>query len=293
MKTIRFLVALLILLTIATAASAQANPVSISVSVSCSSIGVGITSTYARAVKAQVYAGTGSLGSWDLVDDIGNYTRANANSSASGTYSFAAQRANTIIFYAVYVYDDVTSLQVATVEGSRDCDGPDNNSPSPSASPTPNSSGGTATFLAACNSSAGITIQVVGGTSFSVTASQISGGIASANTTRQNTLIVSNAGVTVTALTNNTILISGANGYSVTLAANACGTGTSGGGAVPTTSCTNKPADARAVHIVQAGENLFRIGLRYGVSYTRLASYNGIADATVIYVGQCIAIPPA
>lgn len=45
------------------------------------------------------------------------------------------------------------------------------------------------------------------------------------------------------------------------------------------------------VHVVQHGENLFRIGLRYGVSYHTLAAYNGILDPTRIYVGQAIHIP--
>ncbi len=45
------------------------------------------------------------------------------------------------------------------------------------------------------------------------------------------------------------------------------------------------------VHIVQPGENLFRIGLQYGVDAETLAAYNGISDPTLIYVGQKIRIP--
>jgi LysM repeat protein len=45
------------------------------------------------------------------------------------------------------------------------------------------------------------------------------------------------------------------------------------------------------VHIVQAGENLFRIGLRYGMSYTTIAYANGITDPTHIYAGQRLIIP--
>lgn len=44
-------------------------------------------------------------------------------------------------------------------------------------------------------------------------------------------------------------------------------------------------------HIVSNGENLFRIGLRYGVSYTSIAARNGINDVTRIYTGQSICIP--
>lgn len=46
------------------------------------------------------------------------------------------------------------------------------------------------------------------------------------------------------------------------------------------------------IHVVQAGENLFRIGLRYGFTAAELAAYNGIPDPTRIYVGQQIRIPP-
>jgi nucleoid-associated protein YgaU len=51
------------------------------------------------------------------------------------------------------------------------------------------------------------------------------------------------------------------------------------------------PVGARAAHVVRSGENLFRIGLRYGVDYRIIAAYNGISDPARIYVGQCIIIP--
>lgn len=46
-------------------------------------------------------------------------------------------------------------------------------------------------------------------------------------------------------------------------------------------------------HTVQAGENLFRIALRYGYTVEYLASVNGITDPTHIYVGQVLSIPGA
>jgi LysM repeat protein len=46
-------------------------------------------------------------------------------------------------------------------------------------------------------------------------------------------------------------------------------------------------------HIVQPGENLFRIGLRYGFTVAELAAYNGIANPNQIEVGQVIRIPPS
>jgi len=45
-------------------------------------------------------------------------------------------------------------------------------------------------------------------------------------------------------------------------------------------------------HIVQAGENLYRIGLRYGFTVDELASYNNLADPDDLEVGQVIRIPP-
>jgi LysM repeat protein len=45
------------------------------------------------------------------------------------------------------------------------------------------------------------------------------------------------------------------------------------------------------VHIVQPGENLFRIALKYNYSQYYLAKYNGIANPSLIYVGQVIRIP--
>lgn len=48
-----------------------------------------------------------------------------------------------------------------------------------------------------------------------------------------------------------------------------------------------------ATHIVQPGETLFRIALRYGVDVDTMAQYNGIANAWTIYAGQTLRIPGA
>lgn len=56
---------------------------------------------------------------------------------------------------------------------------------------------------------------------------------------------------------------------------------------------TTAPSEgAEQVHVVQAGDNLFRIGLRYGFTPEELAAYNNIPDITRIDVGQIIKIPP-
>jgi len=47
----------------------------------------------------------------------------------------------------------------------------------------------------------------------------------------------------------------------------------------------------QVTHIVQPGENLFRIALQYGVDLNELASVNGITDSRTIYSGQELLIP--
>ncbi len=51
------------------------------------------------------------------------------------------------------------------------------------------------------------------------------------------------------------------------------------------------PATGETIHIVQAGENLFRISLRYNMSFETVAAYNGIPWPYFIYPGQQIRIP--
>jgi LysM repeat protein len=45
------------------------------------------------------------------------------------------------------------------------------------------------------------------------------------------------------------------------------------------------------VHVVQKGENLFRIALRYGISMDALAAVNGIEDPSRIFAGMRLTIP--
>lgn len=53
------------------------------------------------------------------------------------------------------------------------------------------------------------------------------------------------------------------------------------------------PAPADRIHVVQPGENLYRIGLIYGVSWVAIAEYNGISNPNQITVGQELRIPPS
>lgn len=54
---------------------------------------------------------------------------------------------------------------------------------------------------------------------------------------------------------------------------------------------TPAAADEPLIHVVQPGENLFRIGLRYGVTVDVLVAANGLSNANRIYVGQRLVIP--
>lgn len=51
------------------------------------------------------------------------------------------------------------------------------------------------------------------------------------------------------------------------------------------------PTLGARVHVVRAGENLYRIALRYGTTVRILAIINGIPDPNRIYVGQVIYLP--
>jgi len=53
------------------------------------------------------------------------------------------------------------------------------------------------------------------------------------------------------------------------------------------------PAQAAGIiHVVQPGENLFRIGLAYGIGWEAIMQANGLTS-TNIYVGESLIIPVA
>ena len=60
--------------------------------------------------------------------------------------------------------------------------------------------------------------------------------------------------------------------------------------AIPTTVPTTAPSGEKT-HVVQPGENLFRIALYYGMSHETLAAANGIINPDIIYTGQSLTIP--
>lgn len=54
---------------------------------------------------------------------------------------------------------------------------------------------------------------------------------------------------------------------------------------------TSAQDNQQVTHIVQPGENLFRIALRYGIDLQQLSTANSIADARSLYSGQELIIP--
>lgn len=52
----------------------------------------------------------------------------------------------------------------------------------------------------------------------------------------------------------------------------------------------NPPTYCRSYHTVQPGQNLFRVGLMYGVSWTYLAWLNNLPNPNAIYAGQSICV---
>jgi LysM repeat protein len=57
--------------------------------------------------------------------------------------------------------------------------------------------------------------------------------------------------------------------------------------AEPTTKSTGA-----TTYTIQPGDNLYRIALKFGLTYQQLAAYNGITNPNSIYVGQVLRIPP-
>jgi lipoprotein-anchoring transpeptidase ErfK/SrfK len=62
---------------------------------------------------------------------------------------------------------------------------------------------------------------------------------------------------------------------------------------IPAPSAPQGPTvqEGATTHVVARGENLYRIGLRYGVSVQAMAWSNGLKNPYIIYVGQRLVIP--
>jgi LysM repeat protein len=58
-----------------------------------------------------------------------------------------------------------------------------------------------------------------------------------------------------------------------------------------TAASSTSSSSSGSVHVVQRGENLYRIALRYGTTVQALASANNLSSASLIYTGQRLVIP--
>lgn len=302
MKRFTVLFLLLTIMIAMSAASTMAQSASdlirINVNLSCGSITVSINSEHDDPVKAQVFVGTGTPTAWNLLDSLGDYVRAGSKGSGSRTYSFDAQRANTNISFGVDVFSDSSNLLLAQTRGTRDCDGADPAPTTTTTTTTPTTT--TASFLASCNTAGGITVQPIGGVAFTLSGTQIAQGTAMAIANAQNFAIATVGNISAIGTPSNAVQFVATDGYNLIIPAASCAQtvivytpNTTVSSQAAVLSCSSMPANAVSTHVVTAGQNLFRIGLSYGVHFTTLASYNGIPDATRIFVGQCIAIPPS
>jgi LysM repeat protein len=57
------------------------------------------------------------------------------------------------------------------------------------------------------------------------------------------------------------------------------------------TRAANAQVTCVTTYVVQPGDNLFRIGLKFGVSWPTLQAVNNLANANMIYYGQSLCIP--
>jgi LysM repeat protein len=60
---------------------------------------------------------------------------------------------------------------------------------------------------------------------------------------------------------------------------------------IPNCNAPSQSVGGTGTHVVQAGENLFRIAQRYGVSVDALAAANNITNTGLIFPGQTLTIP--
>lgn len=158
-----------------------------------------------------------------------------------------------------------------------------------------------------------------GALAFRASPAAVEQGIVTAQTTGANTAIASGDGATLYALTSGELQVNkfepSGNLYVFIFDAGVCRaafdtagglnmmTGETGGSTAPAvapavTAPTAPPAPGgdltsgpQTTHVVQPGENLFRIALRYGLTWPELASINGIDNPDRIFVGQVLVIP--
>jgi LysM repeat protein len=158
-------------------------------------------------------------------------------------------------------------------------------------------------FLFQCTAGGGV--RVISGNLVVIEAdpSHIAGPLTTALSTGQNQPVMYGNGVSLWALKSNELQVhadSDPDATKVVIKANACGPITTQTTNVPVYQPTHQqasytytgpPATGGTVHVVQPGENLFRISLRYGRTMQAIAAANGIVNYNRIYAGQQLIIP--
>ncbi len=120
-------------------------------------------------------------------------------------------------------------------------------------------------------------------------------GLAQVASSGANTLIASAGDVSLWALAHNELQAQTTDGYRFAFKADRCGTPAVAVGPASSPETTQEtippPAVFEGTHVVQRGETLFRIALRYGTTVQALALANGISNPRLIYAGQVLVIP--
>ena len=63
--------------------------------------------------------------------------------------------------------------------------------------------------------------------------------------------------------------------------------------AAPATAAITATTGCTATYVVQSGDTLWRIGLKYGVDWPQIAEKNSLSNPALIYAGQSLCVPPA
>ena len=133
---------------------------------------------------------------------------------------------------------------------------------------------------------------------------QIRGALAQSASAGTPTQIASYADISLWALSGSDLQVNSGypakpTPYTFSFKAERCGVAAASGGAVlpaqatplpPQTAVLDPPAGS-GVYVVQPGDTLFRIALRYGLTTSQLAVANGISNPSRIYAGQTLVIP--
>lgn len=152
---------------------------------------------------------------------------------------------------------------------------------------------GAALFQFQCTGT-GVAVTSLGVPVVQASFSQIASPLATAIRTGKNQPIAYGSGVSLWALKSNELQVhldSNPDGSKLVVSAQICGSITSPSAPPSPPVIVDPPATGGTIYVVQPGDNLFRISLRFGRSMYAIASANGITNINRIYAGQRLVIP--